>query len=617
MNKLTIKNSLVHKIQFLGISLLGVFSAIYALLNRNFAELCIQLSFLDFPIFVGEILLAVCLILWIAIERLESKKFNRGHVFILIYCGWLLFHAVIGYRDFGPYALRNSALFYYPLFFFIAVIFYNKRFFSQTVLIVSLLTIACSFLHPEFSRYFYITYLAIGLLFLLKLKNRKVQFLFMVVLLAAFPYKLLLGGARAHLISALIALFFFSFFLIFCIMNARKIWKLGAVLLTFMLLFLAIQLSANKTKLMSLTKPQGMVVVYERNQAIIDKKKDKFQFKPIEPKTYNPARMRFKDSIKREFKKDNNVIVTEDLTAEVGRSESQLSQLKAQVIQKEKAKLDTNRDGEISLAEEKPLVHIEEIVIQEVGGLRSQLTAILNSVAGSLRTKKPDEIKVLLEQTQIECKNIFESFRTNLKTKVVNIYQEETTRIDDEKILETVIKLLDKNLNDIWLDYSNGINEMKWLHQVELQYSNILFRYYIWKDMVEELYQKRAWWGVGMGHPQRSRSIEILGIAWGEWTRDGWICPHNSFLHMIYRTGIIGFMLILFIYYGVFYCIKITLRQKSIIGLCLMTGVIYWMMLSNFLVILELPYTAIPFWSLFGITFAYCKQLESEKKVVT
>lgn len=79
---------------------------------------------------------------------------------------------------------------------------------------------------------------------------------------------------------------------------------------------------------------------------------------------------------------------------------------------------------------------------------------------------------------------------------------------------------------------------------LEVAYNNIFFRLFIWRDMLNELKMKSAWWGVDLGQPQRSPSIEILGWATVEWRRDGWITPHNSFLHMIYRGGIVGLLFV-------------------------------------------------------------------------
>jgi len=149
--------------------------------------------------------------------------------------------------------------------------------------------------------------------------------------------------------------------------------------------------------------------------------------------------------------------------------------------------------------------------------------------------------------------------------------------------------------------------------QLEVAYHNILFRLYIWRDMIDELKEKNAWWGVGFGHPQRSPSIEILGWASGEWRRDGWITPHNSFLHMIYRGGIVGVLSVLTIIGVLAYLVRVFLKHRSIWGGLLVACLMYWIGISNFLVILELPYNAIPFWTFFGMTVAYGHALENRK----
>jgi hypothetical protein len=143
-------------------------------------------------------------------------------------------------------------------------------------------------------------------------------------------------------------------------------------------------------------------------------------------------------------------------------------------------------------------------------------------------------------------------------------------------------------------------------------YSNILFRIFIWEDMWEELLKKKALFGVGLGEPQRSKNIEILDWASGEWRRDGWITPHNSYFHMIYRLGIIGVLLVILIwgYFGTL--VAQFIRFQSINGLLLCGILLYWLMASNFLVILEFPYYAIPFWSLFGLTAAYAQDLKNK-----
>jgi hypothetical protein len=147
--------------------------------------------------------------------------------------------------------------------------------------------------------------------------------------------------------------------------------------------------------------------------------------------------------------------------------------------------------------------------------------------------------------------------------------------------------------------------------ELNLNESNIIFRIFVWRDMARELIEQRAWFGFSFGHPQRSRSLEVLGWAKTEWARDGWITPHNSFFHVIYRAGILGVFLLGVLFFMMCGFIKDFFNMNSIEGGFLVAGLIYWLVLSNFFVILEFPYDAIIFWSLFGITWSYRKCLKA------
>ncbi|MCM8831632.1 MAG: O-antigen ligase family protein, partial [Candidatus Omnitrophica bacterium] len=138
--------------------------------------------------------------------------------------------------------------------------------------------------------------------------------------------------------------------------------------------------------------------------------------------------------------------------------------------------------------------------------------------------------------------------------------------------------------------------------------NNILWRLFIWRDMLEDIVKEKAWLGVNFGKPQRSKSIEILGWTEGEWQRDGWITPHNSFLHIIYRAGIVGLIWIIVIFSLIIFMVKRFLFKKNSVGILLVSIFIYWIAVANSLVILEFPHNAIPFWTLFGLTLAYASK---------
>ncbi|MDE2215317.1 MAG: O-antigen ligase family protein, partial [Candidatus Omnitrophica bacterium] len=149
---------------------------------------------------------------------------------------------------------------------------------------------------------------------------------------------------------------------------------------------------------------------------------------------------------------------------------------------------------------------------------------------------------------------------------------------------------------------------------LQLNENNIVFRLFVWRDMYREfIHTPQAWLtGFSFGHPQRSKSLEVLGWAKGEWSRDGWITPHNSFLHIIYRAGILGVGMIGALFFMMAKLIRDFYRMNSIEGGLLMAILIYWMVVSNFFVILEFPYNAIVIWPLFGIAWAYRDQLKEQ-----
>ena len=76
-------------------------------------------------------------------------------------------------------------------------------------------------------------------------------------------------------------------------------------------------------------------------------------------------------------------------------------------------------------------------------------------------------------------------------------------------------------------------------------------------------------------------------------------------MEIIYRTGIIGIILIAILFVVLFKIFKSFIKLKSVTGIFLISIIIYWMTVALVYVTFEMPYSAIFFWSLFGITIAY------------
>lgn len=139
--------------------------------------------------------------------------------------------------------------------------------------------------------------------------------------------------------------------------------------------------------------------------------------------------------------------------------------------------------------------------------------------------------------------------------------------------------------------------------------NNILWRILVIRDMFRDLYKSNWFVGSDFGKPFRSRTIEVLRWNKIEIEEVGWIEPHNSYVHIIYRSGLIGLISIILLIKLIMQTAAKFLKDRRQ-GLILVAALTYWIVAANFMVILELPFFAIPFWSLFGITLAYAQKKE-------
>lgn len=135
--------------------------------------------------------------------------------------------------------------------------------------------------------------------------------------------------------------------------------------------------------------------------------------------------------------------------------------------------------------------------------------------------------------------------------------------------------------------------------------SNITFRLLIWKDILSDIFSCRPLFGFKFGKPFRSKNIEILRWAEDEWSRDGWISMHNSYLDILYRAGILGLVFIMSLIALFILMAKKFISNNSVKGIIMLSILVYWFVAANFGEILELPYTAIPVWFLFGLFLNY------------
>ncbi len=457
----------------IGLFTLGIFCLFYSIFASNFAELHIQIPFLNFPIFIGEILLAFCIVLLLTRWKISKIKFNRWHYLLFVYIGFILIKAFYGYLKWGPLAFRHAALFYYPLFAGFGYAFYKRGFFSNRKKLFLILLIIFIFKFIPFCTYFVLAYFILAFALIRTYPRKIVRYTLSFLLLIVTPYESFFHTARTFLVSN-VAAGIYMVVVLFFISGIKKSYRLILSVLLILVMVTGVLKMADRNAVKSMTTFRKLGEEYNKYNEFITEKKDRFKMIEIqEVKLYHP-------------------------------------------------------------------------------------------------NPKPIE-KVITE------KEAWEEAR-------VQIPQDPSLRSQ---------KLSLRNLGTA--------------------YNNIFFRIFIWRDMLTQLKEESPFLGFDFGKPLRSKNIEILGWAATDWKRDGWITAHNSYLHIIYRAGIIGILFVLTILFLLFKMIKRSIQLDSMNGTLLCGILINWLVAANFLLILELPYYAIPFWSLFGITFVYLSDLEKNK----
>ncbi len=546
----------------IGLFLMGFFSLSYLLFHRSFAELHIQFPFLNFPIFVGEILLFLCLILLLIRCKSNFPKFNIWYYLLFAYLGFVLLKAFWGYFKWGPLAFRHAALFYYPLFAIFGCIFYKRNFFNKySILILSLLLI--------FILKFNLFVCFILAFVLIKAyPNNIVKYALLFVLLILTPYKLFFLGSRTALVSNVLA-GIFTIFALILILRIKIKFKIILLSSCVFFLLLGTVKIAPVNELKSIVDIQGLISYYEGLNKVVAEKKKHFKTKEIEAVIYKPEAKR----VKKLFAKDKNLNIE---------------------TQREKIQSITTEDLELKLQNAERLLGAVSFASKRV-----KMMPWKHLQTKKAKGKTENRLKVL-------------QFR--LKQTIALLEKVLSQTIETEKLQET--KKVQKEIEESLFNLTKVQKEIEpkppIVRKVQGAHGSTFFRVFIWKDMLSQLMKSKPLFGFDFGKPLRSKTIEMLDVASEDWGTCGWITAHNSYLNVIYRAGIVGVIYIGFIIFFLFKMIKRTVESKSVTGILLCAVLVNWLISAHFFVILELPYNAIPFWSLFGVVFAYIQRLKNQ-----
>ncbi len=276
-------NSIVDLLDATILSILGAAFVLYSVFYKGFAEVHITLSFLTFPIFIGEIILFLSLGLTIAKFIITRKSFSGFYILFGLFLLFIFLKAIFGYIKFGPLALRHASMFYYSLFGIIAYEVYQPKLLKVNLLLIlffvlSLLGIAT---------YYNFTYLILMFIFLIKSRSMILRALGLIILVLFFPFHYLLFCCRTQLIGHIVG---FAFILISIVLTIRvkPKYKVLFVLVSVCVFLAIIMNSKHNARIASLISPGKFISAFKEWDKMLEKRKNNFRPKEIPVMLYQP-----------------------------------------------------------------------------------------------------------------------------------------------------------------------------------------------------------------------------------------------------------------------------------------------------------------------------------------
>ncbi len=564
----------VHTIDLLGLTSIGLISVCYILFSSQFAELNIQLPFLNFPVFIGEILLFVCLVLFTVRYAMDPFKLNKWHYLLMGCVFFILVKTWIGYNRYGPLAMRDAALLYYSLFAVFGYYFCRKDFFAgkKFFFIGPLFILAfIKIISESYVIYWSFSTVLLAGIFIMAYPDKRTRNLLWVLFLISIPYTRFFLTSRMMIVGNTVAVLYliWAFFQILRFRNNIKI----ALSILSLLLFIAGMLTlSDSARAKTIISFKEVLATFREKDRIVQGEIGNFKMTEIKkPELYQPEER----------------LSTRDY-------EEKLKAFQAQREQQELARMSRER----ALAQQRqPALELPTSATDNTSSVEPIPTPEKESVVPYPRQKDIEAVTVQ------EVVAVPEAVRSTPMSD--DAVLSKPASVQEQTPVESITSQSQKSV-------AQAQEPIK-PYQVSTGMNNAVFRLFIWRDMLVELAKEKPVFGFDFGKPLRSISLEILGWGWSNWGGQGWMPAHNSYLNIIYRAGIVGVLFLLTVFVGLFNMIREFIRSRSVIGILLCGVLINWFVAANFLMVLELPYTAIPIWSLYGITFAYCYKKEASE----
>jgi len=273
MNKLDMKQKYLDLAALIS---MGIFSLGYIVSDRVFAELRLQLPFLNFPIFIGEMLIFACLILLLLKYQNNPLKLTKWHYCIIFYFAFVVLKALYGYVHWGPLALRHSALFYYPIFIIFGSVFFRRDLFTRKVCLFLLLIIFIV-IGGKYSGYWLFTLVALATILIRTFSSKTLKTVMFLILIAIIPYRQFFNTARMMILSNfVVGLYLMGTFSL--VLKVKQEIKLILIIMMGVILVMGLIKFSDKGALKSIVAFKKMAKVIKSYDADIEEKIDGFKF---------------------------------------------------------------------------------------------------------------------------------------------------------------------------------------------------------------------------------------------------------------------------------------------------------------------------------------------------
>ena len=477
---------------------------------------------------------------------IKLKKLNIATYLFLFYSEFVVLKSLFGYYWWGPLSLRHAALFYYPLFAVFSYSFYRGSFFGPNKVLPLIFLNLFNFVFFSYYPHFVLVCFALTLILINAYPKKIIRRSLYFLLLITFPYKLLFITSKTLVISNALALLYMGFGFLY-ILNLKR--KFKCIIFILLISFILYGITAISYPIVprTLIGFKKIVSIYNKNIELLRINEKGFIEPELIVKLYNEKNVW--------FQKFGHNRIMDSLKSPISLS------------QKESGSPDSGD------TKHKPV----------------SILRIKEESKNIVQQKSSDELALTIKKGDVSNKSAIEN-KSNI-------------------VLSTVIKASTEYENQ----NKTAINRIKvevqhfppWYAETEASFGNSLFRIFVWQEALKQIAIARPIFGFDFGKPFRSRTCEVLEIAKSEWMNVGWLCMHNSYIDIVYRAGIMGILMIMAILITLFFSIKYSFKNRSLTGILLTGILIHGFISANFLEILEMPYTSIPLWSLFGLTFAY------------